>query len=136
MHTNPIPELRTYALTAALLAVVRPVVRVTSLASVERAFTTAARWGTYGTSTLTPEEIGDIVHSASERVPGATCLSASVVARTLLAANGHPSELRIGVSARESGIHAHAWVITEGQTVVGGDVDLTEYSVLVAEPRK
>jgi hypothetical protein len=54
-------------------------------------------------------------------LPAATCLTQALAARLLLSRYGYPSVLRIGVARDPSGaFHAHAWVESAGQVIVGG----------------
>jgi hypothetical protein len=49
------------------------------------------------------------------------CLVRALAARWMLAALGHPSELRIGVAKAPGGkFSAHAWLESEGEIVIGG----------------
>lgn len=68
------------------------------------------------------------VEAGSRFVPGATCLVKALAAQRLLAAYGHPSAVRIGVS-RSGDFQAHAWVEYNGAVLVGAIV--TPYVPLV-----
>ncbi|MEW5939859.1 MAG: lasso peptide biosynthesis B2 protein [Chloroflexota bacterium] len=46
-----------------------------------------------------------------------TCLSQSLALRDMLGKRGISSEIRIGAKKAARGIHAHAWVEIEGQTI-------------------
>jgi hypothetical protein len=58
---------------------------------------------------------------AARWMPGATCLSSALALQRLLSANGHTSELHIGVARDEGKIAAHAWVEQEGRILIGED---------------
>jgi hypothetical protein len=71
------------------------------------------------------------VEVASLYVPKTTCLVKAFAAHELLAREGLPVDLRIGVT--KSGgtrFQAHAWVETQGKVVIGGDP--TAYTPLPA----
>ncbi len=59
------------------------------------------------------------VRAASRRMPGATCLSSALALQRLLSAQGHASELHIGVAHEPNGIAAHAWILHEGHVLIG-----------------
>jgi hypothetical protein len=67
------------------------------------------------------KRIGWAVRAASRRVPYASCLTQALSVQLLLARHGFSSELKIGV-LRDSvtGFAAHAWVLVDGQVIVGG----------------
>ena len=71
------------------------------------------------------------VDSASRFVVDPTCLVRALSAKVLLGSVGAPAELRIGV-AREGGarLQAHAWVACDGRVVVGGEHDLSVFTLL------
>ncbi len=76
-------------------------------------------WGR-GSSLLSPRRIAWAVPVAARFVPGATCLSQALAARTLLRLTGHPSTLTLGVRRADGGmLEAHAWVHSGAQPVVG-----------------
>ena len=69
------------------------------------------------------------VETAARLVPGATCLTKAFAAQLLLARAGYQSQMRIGVAKDAQGkFIAHAWLISDGQVVVGGSSeDLQRY---------
>ena len=67
------------------------------------------------------ERIGWAVRAASRRLPGTTCLASALAAQRLLADEGHVCELTIGVARNDRGFAAHAWVVCDGQVLVGGE---------------
>jgi hypothetical protein len=74
--------------------------------------------------TVTTTQIGWAISVGKRFVPRANCLPQALAAEALLARNGHPVELRIGVVKTERGsLRAHAWVESAGDLVVG---DLTQ----------
>lgn len=70
------------------------------------------------------------VRRASKLVPGATCLTQAIAARTLLARRGHSSTLRLGVAKEDGDLKAHAWLESDGRVVIGEFEDL-QYTPLV-----
>lgn len=120
---------------ALLLMLVQPALTVARLSTVHRLATIIARVGTIGSSNLRPEEVGRLVTSVSDSVPGTTCLESSIVTVALLDAQGHPSELKIGVRKRWQEFQAHAWVESNGQLIVGNDVDIWSFQVLASDNR-
>lgn len=77
------------------------------------------------------ERIGWAVRAASHRLPGTTCLASALAAQRLLAREGHDCQLTIGVARSERGLAAHAWVVCQGVTLVGGE-ESVGYTPLVA----
>jgi Transglutaminase-like superfamily len=60
------------------------------------------------------------VRIVSRYLPGATCLTQALAAQALLTHSGFPSQVEIGVAKDELGrFHAHAWVVCQGQVVLG-----------------
>lgn len=80
--------------------------------------------------------IGDIVWAvgvASRRVTGGTCLTQALAGSVLLARNGYPSDLRIGVRRDPiRGFEAHAWLERDGDIVLGQTGDQTPFIPLSA----
>lgn len=79
----------------------------------------------------TAERIAWAVQAASRRLPGTTCLASALAAQRLLARDGHDCQLTIGVARNERGFAAHAWVVCDGVTLVGGE-ESVDYTPLVA----
>lgn len=77
------------------------------------------------------ERIAWAVQAASRRLPGTTCLASALAAQRLLARDGHDCQLTIGVARDGRGFAAHAWVVCEGVTLVGGEQS-ADYTPLVA----
>jgi hypothetical protein len=72
------------------------------------------------------------VEAASRCTPGVkTCLAQALAAQMLLARRGYPAFLHIGVvKGEQEQFQAHAWVVTEGEIVMGGS-ELARYAPLV-----
>jgi hypothetical protein len=81
---------------------------------------------------ILPERIAWAVTVASWDVFRATCLVQALATQVLLAGEGMPSILHIGVMKGEhSSIEAHAWVESEGRIVIGGS-ELIPYKKLAS----
>ena len=63
------------------------------------------------------------------------CLPRSLVLQTLLAREGIPAELRIGVRRQGGGLEAHAWVEHDGRPLAERDDPLGTFSALGLPPR-
>ncbi len=80
-----------------------------------------------------PQEVAWSVRAASSYVPKATCLVQALSVKTLLAWEGIPTDLAIGVTNSDpSGIMAHAWVELDGTVLIGGQ-DLGQYTRLLRQ---
>jgi hypothetical protein len=68
-----------------------------------------------------PDRVARAVTRASRVVPGATCLTQALAGQVFLERHGLPTRLHIGV-IRGGGqaMRAHAWLDTQGMTVIGG----------------
>jgi Transglutaminase-like superfamily len=79
------------------------------------------------------EQVVWAVRVVSRYLPNATCLTQAIAAQALLTHSGFPSQVEIGVAkerkddrdnanaeAESRGFHAHAWVVCQGQVVLGG----------------
>ncbi len=68
---------------------------------------------------------------ASRWLPGTTCLATALALQRRLSAEGHTSELHIGVARQDETFAAHAWLSCEGQILVG-ELDHDRFTRLVA----
>jgi hypothetical protein len=68
-----------------------------------------------------PVRVGWAVRAVSRYVPGATCLTQALAARSLLAAEGRSSRLQLGMALIDGRPQAHAWLESEGAIVIGGE---------------
>jgi hypothetical protein len=85
----------------------------------------------------TLERIAWSIAVAASYLPASTCLIHALAARLLLSWYGYPSVLRIGVARDPDGaFHAHAWVESEGQVVVGGSPEYLAQYVSLPSLRK
>lgn len=67
------------------------------------------------------EQVVWAVRVVSRYLPGSTCLIQALAAQALLTHSGFPSQVEIGVAKDElRRFHAHAWVVCQGQVVLGG----------------
>ena len=68
--------------------------------------------------TRAPVRICWAVEAASRCVPGATCLIQSLAALKMLQREGYSARLRLGANFQDQKLSAHAWVETEGKTLL------------------
>jgi hypothetical protein len=68
------------------------------------------------------------------------CLPKALAVLVLFRRHGMEAELRLGVAREgDAPVRAHAWIESEGEVVIGGDVPLDEYTplpVLPGSPRE
>jgi hypothetical protein len=61
------------------------------------------------------------VRATSRYVPRATCLTQAMTAQTLLLRAGYNPKVKIGVAKNDKKLfEAHAWLVLEGQVLIGG----------------
>lgn len=74
------------------------------------------------------------IKRASRFIPKATCLTQALALKWLIARSGKDSVIRIGVMPDESSnIKAHAWVMYQGQVILGGDEKNFEAFIKITE---
>jgi len=71
-----------------------------------------------------PEPIVRAVKRAREYIPGATCLVQALAVEMLLERRGCPARVHIGMARTKEQFAAHAWVESQGKTVLGGGTDV------------
>ena len=122
-------ERRTLAAAWLLLLIVPVLLRVLPL---RRLLTlTRPRGGPH----LPPQRVARLVELAARRVPSARCLPVAIVTAWLLARQGTPATLRIGVARRAARLTAHAWLECGGVPLVDDVGEFTPIvSVAVATP--
>src|ERR671923_1529389 len=113
----PPGEQRLLALAWAGLLVARLVLRVLPL---ERCLTSPRG---RNRCPLPPERIARLVAIAARRPPKACCLPVAIVTAWLLARQGTPATLRIGVARRAARLTAHAWLECDGVPLLADVVD-------------
>jgi hypothetical protein len=75
------------------------------------------------------EKVAWAVGMAGGIVPRVTCLSQALAVQVLLARQGYPTTLTIGVAKSQDGqLEAHAWVEIEGRIVIGKLADLSRFT--------
>jgi hypothetical protein len=84
-----------------------------------------------GSGTTSIDRIAWSVGVAARALPGTTCLASAFSLQRLLSAQGHSSELHIGVARRTEGFAAHAWLTCDGH-VLAGEANHEAYTRLVA----
>lgn len=71
------------------------------------------------------------VQVASQYIPAAVCLPQALTVQLLYRRAGYPAHLKIGVVKNKyDQLEAHAWVESQGRVVIGGEQDLSRYSLL------
>ena len=84
-----------------------------------------------GGSGGTVEQLVRAIRIVSRFVPGATCLTQALAAQALLTQSGFPSQVEIGVARDDlRRLHSHAWVVCQGQVVLGGQ-QLNHYNPMI-----
>lgn len=63
------------------------------------------------------------IRTASALVPNPTCLVQALAAQMLLGLRGYTSHIKVGVRRNGDTFGAHAWLISEGKVVLGGDTE-------------
>jgi len=86
------------------------------LLSIDRLRAWARRFGT-GTTSI--DRLAWSARVASRVLPGTTCLASAFALQRLLSAEGHASELHVGVARQAEDFAAHAWLSCDGQILVG-----------------
>ena len=82
----------------------------------------AARTGRKSGVDQPVERVVWAIKAIDRRIPRATCLTQALAAQVLLARCGHPSSLKIGVAKHDPrGFQAHAWLVSGGRILIGGD---------------
>ena len=77
------------------------------------------------------EQIKWAVRASSHFIPMATCLPQALTAQYLLVCNGYAADFQIGVARNTNGkLEAHAWVVSENQTVIGELRELERFTQL------
>jgi len=91
---------------------------------------------TKGTAGHSLKQLIWAVRTVSRYLPGATCLTQALAAQALLARSGYPSQVEIGVTKDESSrLRAHAWVVSQGEIVLGGQ-QIEQYNPLMIWERQ
>lgn len=109
----------------ATLAAVRLGLR---LLSVERLRAWAGR---RGAGSAPADRLAWAVRIARRRLPGTSCLASALALQRMLSADGHDSELHIGVARTDGDFAAHAWLTHKGEILVGEE-EHEDYTRLVA----
>lgn len=71
--------------------------------------------------TIDPARIAWAVRAAARVVPGAACLAQALAVQRMLARRGRASSVEVGVAKNRAGVEAHAWLVCDGQIVIGGE---------------
>lgn len=79
----------------------------------------------------TAQRVSRAIPSSARMIPGASCLTQALAAEVLMRRRGCPCALRLGVARNAAGdLRAHAWLESNGISVVGGG--LSDYTLLPA----
>jgi hypothetical protein len=82
---------------------------------------------------LPTSQLAWAVSSVSRNIPKATCLTQSLALQFLLNRSGRPSQLHFGVRKdSKAGFQAHAWVESEGSTLLSTEAEVVAFSHLMA----
>ncbi len=115
-----------------VVGVARAALWIAPVKAVRKVVATAAT----GATCDSMEQLVWAVRVVSHYLPGTTCLTQALAAQALLTHSGFPSQMEIGVAKDElHRFHAHAWVICQGQVVLGGR-DVERYNSLVVWDRQ
>lgn len=63
------------------------------------------------------------IRTVSAFVPHPTCLVQALAAKILLGLRGYASQIKVGVRRNGETFGAHAWLISDGKVVLGGDTE-------------
>ena len=86
-------------------------------------------WLAFAPAQVTVNRIAQSVYRSSRYQPGnPMCLARALTASVLMNIYGFPHQIQIGIAKDKEGqIEAHAWVKSEGRTIVGDLPDLSRY---------
>src|SRR5690348_12897757 len=73
-----------------------------------------------GAAGYSPRQLIWAVRATSRCLPGSTCLTQALAAQALLVHSGYPSQVEIGVNKNDAGFQAHAWLVCQGEVLLGG----------------
>jgi hypothetical protein len=105
-----------------------------------------AGWAAAGAAGHSLKQLIWAVRATSRCLPGATCLTQALAAQALLARSGYASRVEIGVAKTkmetgethdaERRFQAHAWLVCQGQVVLGGQQIEQYSSLMILEPQE
>jgi len=94
------------------------------------------RWAAAGAGGYSQNQLIWAVRATSRCLPGATCLTQALAAQALLARSGYASQVEIGVNKDDARFQAHAWLVCQGEIVLGGP-QIEQYNPLMTlEPQE
>lgn len=94
---------------------------VVRLALQARPMSALTREPAAGSRTADPVRIAWAVRAAARAVPGVACLAQALAVQRMLARRGRMSNVQVGVAKSDEGLEAHAWLVCDGQIVIGGE---------------
>jgi hypothetical protein len=86
-----------------------------------------------GRETIDVGRAARLVEAVAACYPNATCLKKSLILLRLLRKRGIPAELRLGVRKVDNEFSAHAWIESDGRTLLDGGMSHL-YSTLPLTP--
>ncbi len=129
----PFEDRRLLVQAAVLLTVVRLLLALLPMPRLQVILARIARMRAMPTHA--PQRILWAATVASRYVPWAnTCLMRALVVHGWFQQCGFPTTLCIGVTKDQGRLKAHAWIESEGQVVLGGEVALAPYITLATYP--
>src|SRR5437879_1946885 len=87
-------------------------------------------WAAAGIAGYSRPQLIWAVRATSRCLPGATCLTQALAAQALLARSGYASQVEIGVNKDDARFRAHAWLVCQGEIVLGGP-QIEQYNSLM-----
>ena len=76
------------------------------------------------------------INMTSPMVPSCTCFVRALAAQVLLQRCGFETDLRVGVAKERNGrLKGHAWLEKNGEVLIGGMEDLSQYTLLALEAK-
>lgn len=112
------------------LAAVRLGLRLLSVEKL-RGFASSRGAARPGAGSVPADRLAWAVRIARRRLPGTSCLASALALQRMLSADGHDSELHIGVARTGGDFAAHAWLTHKGEILVGEE-EHEDYTRLVA----
>jgi hypothetical protein len=77
------------------------------------------------------------IDRTSPMVPSCTCFVRALAAQVLFQRRGFETDLRVGVAKEPNGrLKGHAWLEKNGEVLIGGMEDLSQYTLLPLEAKE
>ena len=78
------------------------------------------RWNKKPAGKKSLDDIIWAINVLGNKVPGATCLSNAITAKTMLGRQGFEAVIHIGIKKNSGKVIGHAWVEFNGEIILGG----------------